>query len=149
MKLNKWPSGAMAATGPSTNLESAHSLIDELASYYSIAIGEKLIGFCCIGKEGRVPGMTEDPAILDPGVGMDPEQVGRGNDAAFGEAVLSYLSQTYPDKALRAVVQSWNERSLGLTHRLGFEDAGELNVIQSGRPVVYRVVVKRPQPHRM
>ena len=126
------------------NLESAQSLIDDLSSHYSIVFEDKLIGFCCIGEAARVPGMAEEPATLDLGVGMDPMQVGRGHGAAFGQAVLSFLSQTHPDKALRAVVQSWNERSLQLTRRLGFEDAGELNVVQAGRPVAYRVVVKRP-----
>jgi [ribosomal protein S18]-alanine N-acetyltransferase len=131
------------------NLESAQSLIDDLPSYYSIVFGENLIGFYCIGEEARVPGMTEEPATLDLGVGMDPVQVGRGHGAAFGQAVLSYLSQTHPDKVLRAVLQCWNERSLQLTHRLGFEDAGELCVVQGGRPVAYRVVIKRPQRDRI
>lgn len=48
---------------------------------------------------------------------------------------------------LRAVVQSWNERSLRMTRRLGFEDAGgELTVVMRGRRVPYRVVIRRP-PH--
>lgn len=126
------------------NLESAQSLINEISGYYSIVFDDNLIGFCCIGDAARVAGMTEEPATLDLGVGMDPKHVGRGHGAAFGEAVLRFLSQTHPTKALRAVVQSWNERSLQLTRRLGFEDAGEFNVVQAGRPVAYRVVVKRP-----
>lgn len=126
------------------NLESAQSLIDELASYYSITLSGNLIGFFCIGEEARIPGMIEEPAILDLGVGMDPVQVGRGHGAAFGQTVLSYLSRTHPDQVLRAIVQSWNERSLQLTRRLGFVDAGELDVVQGGRTVAYRVVVKRP-----
>jgi ribosomal-protein-alanine N-acetyltransferase len=89
--------------------------------------------------------MTEESATVDIGMGMDPAQVGRGYGAAFGQTVLNYLSESHPSRALRAVVQSWNERSLRLTRRLGFEDAGELTVVQGGRPVAYRVVVKRPQ----
>jgi [ribosomal protein S18]-alanine N-acetyltransferase len=131
------------------NLESAQSLIVDLSNYYSIIFDGNLIGFCCIGEAARVPGMTEEPATLDLGVAMDPVQVGRGHGAAFGQVVLNFLSQTHLDKVLRAVVQSWNERSLQLTRRLGFEDAGELNVVQGGRPVSYRVVIKHPHQARI
>ena len=77
------------------NLESAQSLIDDLSSHYSIVFEDKLIGFCCIGEAARVPGMAEEPATLDLGVGMDPMQVGRGHGAAFGQAVLSFLSRSF------------------------------------------------------
>ena len=125
------------------DLRSAQPLIDDLAGYRAVVAGETLIGFCCIGEAARVPDMTEEPATIDVGMGMDPALVGAGYGAAFGETVLSYLSQSYPGRALRAVVQSWNVRSLRLTRRLGFEDAGELIAVQGGRPVAYRIVVKR------
>lgn len=90
--------------------------------------------------------MNEEPAILDVGMGMNPKLVGRENGTRFGETVLEYLAVQHPGVTLRAVVQSWNERSLRLTRRLGFQDTGELTVIQSDRPVTYRVV-RRPS-HR-
>jgi [ribosomal protein S18]-alanine N-acetyltransferase len=126
------------------DLSSAQPLIDELASYYAVMSDETLIGFCCIGEAARVPGMTEQPATIDVGMGMDPTLVGRGHGAAIGRTVLSYLAETYPDKALRAVVQCWNERSRRLTHRLGFEEVGQLTAVQGGRSVAYRIV-KRQQ----
>jgi RimJ/RimL family protein N-acetyltransferase len=128
------------------DLRSAQPLIDDLASYRAVVAGETLIGFCCIGEAARIPGMTAEPATIDVGMGMDPAVAGGGYGAAFGEAVLSYLSQRYTGRALRAVVQAWNERSLRLTRRLGFEDVGALTADQGGRPVAYRIVVKRPQP---
>lgn len=126
------------------DLDTPTPLLDDLASYQSVVLDQRLIGFCCTGAAARVPGITEEPATLDVGMGMDPAQVGRRHGAVFGRAVLNYLSTSHPGQALRAVVQDWNERSLRLTHRLGFEDAGELTVAQRGRSVVYRVVVKRP-----
>lgn len=127
------------------DLRSAQPLIDDLASYRAVVAGKTLTGFCCIGEAARVPGMTAEPVTIDVGMGMDPAAVGGGNGAAFGQAVLSYLSQSYPGQALRAVVQSWNVRSLRLTRRLGFEDLGELTAVQGGQPVAYRIVVKRTQ----
>lgn len=126
------------------NLGSAQPLIDDLASYYSVVADKTLIGFCCIGEAARVPGVAEEPATVDIGMGMDPAQVGQGHGQVFGRVVLSHLSQSHPNRTLRAVVQSWNERSLRLTRRLGFEDTGQLTVTQGGQPVTYRVVIKRP-----
>ena len=110
---------------------------------------EELIGLCCIGIEARIAGMNEDSAILDVGMGMNPQLVGRGNGAQFGETVLQYLDLHHSGVTLRAVVQSWNERSLRLTRRLGFQEAGELIAIQGGRPVTYRVVRRPPRRDRI
>ncbi|MCX2931840.1 hypothetical protein ORI20_16280 [Mycobacterium sp. CVI_P3] len=123
------------------DLDSAQPLLDRLASYHSVTSDQTLIGFCCTGIAARVPGMTEEPGILDVGMGMDPALVGQGHGAAFGATVLSYLTLRHPGQALRAAVQDWNTRSLRLTRRLGSKDAGEIVVHQGGRPVTYRVVV--------
>lgn len=127
------------------DLSTPQPLIDNLSSYYAVVSGDELAGFCCTGIEARVTGIDEDPAILDVGIGMNPKLVGRGNGARFGDAVLEYLDVRHPGITLRAVVQSWNERSLKLTRRLGFQDVGELVVVPAGRPVTYRVVQRPPR----
>src|SRR3954451_6546180 len=80
----------------------------------------------------------DEPAILDVGIGMNRELVGR-------ETVLNCLAAHHPGVTLRAVVQSWNERSLRLTRRLGFQCTGELVVVQGDRPVSYRIVRRRTE----
>ncbi|QFS94551.1 hypothetical protein FIV07_27650 (plasmid) [Mycobacterium sp. THAF192] len=122
------------------DLATPQPVLDNLASYHSVVSGEDLLGFCCTGVEARIAGMTGDPAILDVGMGMNPNLVGRGNGARFAEIVLRYLDERHPSGTLRAAVQAWNERSLRLTRHLGFRDTGELIVIQSGRSVSYRIV---------
>lgn len=131
------------------DLSTPQPLLDNLSSYYAVVAGNELVGFCCTGIEARIAGMGEDPAILDVGLGMNPKLVGRGNGAQFGDAVLKYLDARHPGVTLRAVVQSWNERSLSLTRRLGFQDAGELVVVQGRRPVTYRVVRRLPRQDRI
>ncbi len=128
------------------NLDSPRPLLEELDCFHAVTDAGTLIGFCCAGKAARVAGMCEEPDTLDIGMGMDPALMGRGHGAAFGRAVLRYLTSRHPGQALRAVVQDWNQRSLQLTRRLGFADAGELIVRQNGRPVRYRVVVKSSKP---
>jgi RimJ/RimL family protein N-acetyltransferase len=112
-------------------------------SYFAVTSGKRLVGFCCVGDAARVPGLTADPTVVDIGLGMEPGLVGHGHGVTFGQAVLAYLTEAYPDKQFRAAVQAWNERSLHLTGRLGFDDAGELTTIQDGHPVGYRIL-KRP-----
>jgi RimJ/RimL family protein N-acetyltransferase len=130
------------------DVPSAQPLIEDLGDYCAVVANQRLIGFCCIGAAARVPGLSENPAVLDVGIGMNPELVGVGHGVAFGQTVLRYLTKRFPDSALRAVVQSWNQRSLRLTQRLGFEDVGDFTVVQGGREVAYRIVVRHQGPAR-
>jgi RimJ/RimL family protein N-acetyltransferase len=112
------------------------------AGGYFAVVGDdgELVGFCCAGVEARVPGLAEEPGVLDIGVGMAPALVGQGNGAVFGRAVLAQFGR----RRLRAVVQSWNERSLRLTRTLGFVPVGTHVCVQGGRPVEYTVAVLQP-----
>lgn len=130
------------------DLSTPQPIIDNLASYRSVASGNEVVGFYCTGVEARVAGMVDVPAILDVGMGMHPELVGRGNGARFGEVVLRDLEARHSGVTLRAVVQSWNERSLTLTHRLGFQPVGKLVVVQDGRKLTYDVLHRSPTPTR-
>ena len=125
------------------DVASAQPLVDDLAGYYAVVVGETLVGFCCTGAPARVGGMAENPAVVDVGMGMDPALVGRGHGVAFGQTVLKHLGEICPGMPLRAVVQAWNQRSLRVTRQLGFEEVGELTTTQDGRPVGYRIMQRR------
>ena len=124
------------------NLDSAQPLLDALGCYFSVVDGDRLIGFCCTGMAARVAGMTEEPGVLDLGMGMDPALAGQGHGAAFGAAVLSYLAAEHPDQTMRVAIQSWNGRSLRLARRLGFSVVSELIATQGGQAVTYHVLLK-------
>ena len=133
----------MAIRRSLVRLRSLHVSASPRSSYDVVVNGDELIGFFCTGVEARLAGLDEESATVDVVLGMNPKFVGRGNGARFGGAVLEYLAVRNPGVTLRAVVQSWNERSTRLTRRLGFQDAGELTVHQDGRLVTYRLV-RRP-----
>ncbi|MEO3780616.1 GNAT family N-acetyltransferase [Micromonospora sp. B11E3] len=118
-------------------------LLSDNAAYLAVAGagGGPLVGFCCSGAEARVPGLEPVDGVLDVGVGMNPALVGQGNGARFAAAVLDHYRSLTGVRRLRAVVQSWNERSLRLTRSLGFVEVGKHVCEQDGAPVEYAVLV--------
>jgi hypothetical protein len=98
---------------------------------------------------GHDAGMIEqwpDRLVVRPLTPADAEQiVGAGHGVAFGTAVVNH----YQRDRLRAVVQSWNERSLRLTRSLGFVETGTHVCVQDGAPVTSAVVeTGAPRPVR-
>ena len=102
----------------------------------------ELIGFYCIGLAARVPGIEPDDAVVDLGIGMTPGWVGRGHGADFARAVLDDIRRDHPGMVIRAVIQSWNRRSVRLAQRLGFVATGTHRCFQDGREVEYTVLVQ-------
>ncbi len=100
-----------------------------------------LVGYICLGPEARVPGIGDEPGILDVGAGLRPTLVGTRIGTEFGAAVLGHIRAVAGEARLRALVQSWNERSLRLCARLGFRAVGTHTCIQEGREVTYVVLM--------
>jgi len=104
------------------------------------ATGE-LVGYICLGAEARVPGLAAEPGVIDVGAGMRPDLVGSRIGSDFGAAVLGHIAGQVGQSRLRAVVLSWNERSLRLCARLGFRAIGTHTCLQDGRENTYVVLV--------
>ncbi|GAA4003808.1 hypothetical protein GCM10022247_25920 [Allokutzneria multivorans] len=102
---------------------------------YFAVVSDSLVGFLCVGEEARVPGLAEADGVVDVGVGMRPDLVGKGNGARFGAAVVEHLRRSGVTQA-RCVVQTWNERSLRVARGMGFVDSGV-----HGEYVVLRLVL--------
>jgi L-amino acid N-acyltransferase YncA len=62
--------------------------------------------------------------------------------------VLADLRRDHPTAVVRAVVQSWNTRSLRLLRTLGFLESGRHVCVQNSRPVEYVVVLLSPGDDR-
>jgi RimJ/RimL family protein N-acetyltransferase len=108
-----------------------------------VAAGDRtLIGFYCVGDEALVPGIEPDDGFIDIGVGMAPGLVGNGHGKAFLQTVLDDLGGRPPTMPVRALIQSWNVRSLALARRFGFLEIGTHRCVQGGGEVDYAIVVR-------
>lgn len=98
-------------------------MVDPTNAYYAITDGSSdLIGFCCFGKEGQVPGGDYDLPALDVGVGMRPDLIGQGRGQGFLASVLAFARQEFDADCFRATVASFNERSLRMCLTAGFRE---------------------------
>lgn len=82
-----------------------------------------LLGFFCYGKSARIPKIEEDvydELSLDIGLGMMPEQCGRGNGYSFVKAGLQFAQQTLKKRAFRLTVASFNARAICVYEKIGF-----------------------------
>jgi hypothetical protein len=89
----------------------------------------ELVGFGCVGAEARVPGQAAHAAVLDVGLGLRPDLVGRGLGARLGAVVLDHVRAHATGSGaqrLRVAVLGWNTASLALCARLGFQPSGEV-----------------------
>ena len=101
-----------------------------------------LVGFYCVGDEALVPGVEPDDEVVDLGIGMAPAFVGAGRGNAFLQTVLDDVAHELPVKPVRALIQTWNTRSLSLARRLGFVETGTHLCVQDGSEIDYTIVVR-------
>ena len=96
-------------------------LCDPANRYYSIweSDNDTLIGFCCFGTEGQVPGGDYAAPALDVGIGIDPQHTGHGMGATYIEDVLNFARATFAPQTFRATIAAFNERALRACKRNG------------------------------
>ena len=93
--------------------------------YYSVLDHDRaLLGYCCFGNEARVAGGSyneQEPTVLDVGVGMHPDKIGKGLGNKFIDAVLQFGKVRFSPAKFRVTVAAFNQRSLKAFCKLGFE----------------------------
>lgn len=121
-------------------------LTAELGDYSAIVDDDDVLhAFFCQGAAARVQGLVADPRYVDVGIGLDPAIVGKGRGAEVGQLVLRHLAGRHGAQGIRAVVQSWNQRSLRLARNLGFVEVGTHDVDGVGFTVLVNASGREPE----
>ncbi|MCA1674391.1 MAG: hypothetical protein LC799_20115 [Actinobacteria bacterium] len=83
--------------------------------YYALVQDGEVLGYCCFGPEGRVPGQPA-PAddLLDLGGGLRPDLVGRGLGAVGFPLILAFARERFLPPGFRTAIASFNRRSIVL-----------------------------------
>jgi RimJ/RimL family protein N-acetyltransferase len=106
-------------------------LLDPEFRYHSVQDESgRLVGFCCFGEDARVPGgvyTRGEPDVLDVGVGMHPELVGKGQGSAFIAAILGFAVKEFNPAAFRVTIAAFNQRSQRVFFGLGFRETGSFD----------------------
>lgn len=104
-----------------------NEVLEELmdGSYVAVWNEKDLFGYFCVGKSARVPsgvdaGVYEED-LLDIGLGIRPNETGKGNGKQFLRTILRYAAEQFGEKGFRLTVASFNERARKVYEREGFK----------------------------
>jgi len=123
-------------------------MLDPRTPYYAASNEQhEIIGYFCFGTSAipwnNPPGlyMPGDPALAI-GLGLRPDQTGKGHGLAYVEAGLDFARQTFQPASFLLYVFPWNERAIRVYERVGFQrvrvlpvsnDFGEVEFLEMRR----------------
>ena len=117
--------------------EMVQAFLDPEYAYYATTDERgDLVGYCCFGPDGRVPGGEYEAAALDVGTGMRPDLTGQGRGLTYVNAVLDFARRAFAPTAFRATVAEFNKRALRMCERAGFGVAQRFRREQDDRAFV-------------
>jgi [ribosomal protein S18]-alanine N-acetyltransferase len=101
-------------------------VVSAARGYWAVHHEGTLVGRCCFGHEARVPGVVEEPGILDVGYGMRPDLMGQGLGRDFIGSILELAGREFSPRRFRLLVLEWNGRSRAAARSVGFEEDGTI-----------------------
>jgi RimJ/RimL family protein N-acetyltransferase len=111
--------------------------------YYSVHNGSKpVVGFCCFGHEGQVPGGNYSTGLLDIGLGLRPDLTGSGNGHEFLAAILCFADRLHAPAGFRVSVAEFNKRAIRLYEKAGFRTDSRFSNRDDGKPFLQMSAAK-------
>lgn len=142
----RYPPPLDAYNPDAATLEEDAAVLADLAFLYFAARDPdgRLVGFCCLGAEARVPGFHyADDGRADLGLGLRPDLIGQGLGRSLLAAAMSLAGALrLAPGGYRATVWVQNARSRRLFERAGFREAARFT--STVRPRPYAVLVRGP-----
>lgn len=107
-----------------------------------------LIGFYCTGISARVPGgydagIYEDDSLVDFGLGMKPDLTGQGHGIRFVEEGIAYVKRSLPEKGIRLVVATFNQRAIRTYENAGFKQTCVFTSQVHGQETEFACMIQR------
>ena len=101
-------------------------MLDRRSPYYTVRDAEgQIIGFFDFGTSALVwdygtPGIYIDGRTVPIGLGMRPDQTGKGQGLSFVKAGLEFARQRFRPERFCLYVFTWNTRAIRVYERAGF-----------------------------
>jgi L-amino acid N-acyltransferase YncA len=104
----------------------------------------ELIGFLSLGIESRVPGGDYSQPAVDIGIGLRPDQTGRGlGRIIIQQFIDEIIAPQHHPPLLRATIAAFNQRSLKTFFALGFTESARFTTTPNATPIDW-IIVNRP-----
>jgi len=126
--------------------EEPGGFFDPASPHWSVrdTTGE-MIGFVGIGVECRVPGGDYSQTGIDIGIGMRPDQTGRGlGKLVIAQFIEKIVIPEFHPPLLRATIAAFNQRSLRTFLGLGFQESQRFLTTINQQPFEWIVVIRDP-----
>lgn len=109
-------------------------LLDPVAGFRAVLVGDDLVGFRSFGADGRIPGWDYDDSALDTGGGLRPSLTGQGWGRTAIATGLAYGAERFDPAAFRVTVALFNDRALRTVVSLGFQEVGRFTSSNDEQP---------------
>lgn len=97
------------------------------------ATGE-LAGFCSFGQDGQVSGGDYSTSAVDIGMGVHPQNTGRGLGRTFAGAAIDFAQKTFNSPRLRVTIAEFNRRAQRVWERHNFVPVQRFYALYGKRP---------------
>ena len=125
--------------------------VDEMVTaergFWAVYHEGQLVGYCCFGDEARVPGVVEEPGVLDVGYGMKPDLMGLGLGRDFIGSILEFGAGEFNPRRFRLLILDWNARSLAAARSVGFDEEGIVRSTEGMFVVMTSAMDESPPSH--
>jgi RimJ/RimL family protein N-acetyltransferase len=104
--------------------------------------GNELAAFCSFGPDGRVGGGDYTLPAVDIGMGVHPDNTGRGLGSMFAGAAIAFAWQNFDEPRLRVTIAEFNLRAQKVWRRHGFVPVYRFVANYGKRPFIIFVLEK-------
>ncbi len=99
----------------------------------------ELAAFCSFGQDGQVAGGDYHAPAIDIGMGVHPQNTGRGLGSMFAGAAITFAQQNFNSPRLRVTIAAFNRRAQKVWERHDFVPVLRFHSLYGKRPFIIYV----------